>query len=94
VLTPACKPIQLVKPGILETKSLNELGGDVLFDRATVGQTTDRYSLHSRRPLEHLTGTVNAVVVRNHDSCNDRLAKTPARFDHPLVGAGNRHNRD
>ena len=65
MLTPAGEPVQLLELHVIEAKSLDELGGDFLLDRAAVRQTTDRDILHSGRPLEHPTRTVNAVVVRN-----------------------------
>ena len=75
VLTPRGEPIQFKELVILKAELFHKFGVNILLDRAAIRTTTDRDALDSRRPLEHLTRTVNAVVVRNHRSRNNSLAE-------------------
>src|SRR3954451_22534783 len=71
LVTAAGEPIQLLELVVVETESFDELRGNLLLDRAAARNGPDRDPLESRLPLEHLTRTVEAVVVGDHDARDD-----------------------
>ena len=63
VLTAVGEPRELLELVVVEAESFDQLGRDLLLDRAAVRNPADGNPLQSRLPLEHVTRTVDPIVV-------------------------------
>src|SRR5439155_978777 len=80
--------VELVELHVAQARSLRELGGNLVLERAATRSGADGDPLQTRSALEHLAAAGQAVAVGNHQARDDCLAESPARLDHPLVASG------
>ena len=77
--------VQLLELAVIEAEPFDEVGGNLFLHRAAVRERADRNLLDPWVAFADLAVTLDAEVVRDHATRDDRFTEPPARLDHELV---------
>ena len=70
---------------LVKAQPFNEIGGNLFLCRPALWERSYRNVLEPRGTFADLAAALDAEVVRDHATRDDRLTEPPARLDHELV---------